>query len=744
MTPRGPFALFARLCAILSLSLAAGAQITTWHVDIHNPNPPGTGTPLDPYTSIQFAIAQPQTQSGDAILVHPGVYFESIDYLGKTLAIGSSSGPASTQINGAGSFGSLVTVKSGEGAGTYLEGFTLIGGSGTYSSATLDSRGGAIYCKNSRLRISNCTIQDNATRIPSTGAILGHGGAIYAENSPQLFVLECELRNNQATRGGGIWLEASNAFVFFSQILANSALCLTSSGTGYPGWAGGLGARDSQLDFDSVLVQGNTACGILGEFMAPALGGGMLLLGGKSLILNSDFFTNKAGLPGAVPFPGQGGGIAILQTSGPGDVTILGCDFGWNSARENGGAIIGSFTMGQCKLYANIAQSGAGVYASGAHLSSCDIFENAPAIPGMPAQGLGVFVDPTTLGSMVSDTKIHDHTGFGQGLGVWGGQFVGCEIYANESTATADLCEGAGAFNASLEQCRVFGNIALGTGGLGGGLHSSEAERCLIYDNRATQAGGAHQSVLLHCTVVGNASAQAGSGAGLHDGSAENSILWNNQPLNVSGAASVTYSTVQGGWPGVGNIVSDPQFWMEPASDFHLRANSPCIDAANPASPPDANGSPADMGALTFSPNYFAPPFVYCTAKINSLGCTPEISTSGPPSVCCGGLFFVNASNVLSQQNGLLFWGRASSDLPFQGGTLCVAQPLIRTSVMSSGGSLQGGDCSGTYSFHWSEAYIASQGLLPGTRVFAQFWSRDPGSPSTTGLTNAVDFTFIP
>jgi hypothetical protein len=34
--------------------------------------------------------------------------------------------------------------------------------------------------------------------------------------------------------------------------------------------------------------------------------------------------------------------------------------------------------------------------------------------------------------------------------------------------------------------------------------------------------------------------------------------------------------------------------------------------------------------------------------------------------------------------------------------------------------------------------------LVPGVEVFAQDWSRDPASASTTGLTNAIHFVVRP
>ena len=85
-------------------------------------------------------------------------------------------------------------------------------------------------------------------------------------------------------------------------------------------------------------------------------------------------------------------------------------------------------------------------------------------------------------------------------------------------------------------------------------------------------------------------------------------------------SATVSYSDVQGGWPGEGNIDADPCFvepgywdangvWVD--GDYHLLADSPCINAGDPnyiAEPneTDLDGKPRviggriDMGAYEF------------------------------------------------------------------------------------------------------------------------------------------------
>ena len=43
----------------------------------------------------------------------------------------------------------------------------------------------------------------------------------------------------------------------------------------------------------------------------------------------------------------------------------------------------------------------------------------------------------------------------------------------------------------------------------------------------------------------------------------------------------VTYSDIQGGYAGEGNIDADPLFVAPDDGDYHLSAGSPCIDAGS-------------------------------------------------------------------------------------------------------------------------------------------------------------------
>ena len=110
------------ICAVIVLAVST-AQAVTIHVDLTNCPGPGDGSIGDPYCSIQTAIDN--AVNLDEIVVAPGTYFETINFLGKVITLRSSDGPAVTTIDGTGNF-HVVQCVSGEGADTVLEGFTMI------------------------------------------------------------------------------------------------------------------------------------------------------------------------------------------------------------------------------------------------------------------------------------------------------------------------------------------------------------------------------------------------------------------------------------------------------------------------------------------------------------------------------------------------------------------------------------------------------------------------------------------
>jgi len=87
------------------------------------------------------------------------------------------------------------------------------------------------------------------------------------------------------------------------------------------------------------------------------------------------------------------------------------------------------------------------------------------------------------------------------------------------------------------------------------------------------------QIILINNTVIANRSTLGicgiyGSGSVL----IKNNLVWGNTSpsnLQVSGALNVTYSLIQGGYPGAGNIDTNPMF---ADTNYILQSSSPCID----------------------------------------------------------------------------------------------------------------------------------------------------------------------
>ncbi len=86
-----------------------------------------------------------------------------------------------------------------------------------------------------------------------------------------------------------------------------------------------------------------------------------------------------------------------------------------------------------------------------------------------------------------------------------------------------------------------------------------------------------------------------------------NCILWQNSSAisQWSISPAVTWSDVQGGWAGEGNIDVDPRFVNASGGNLRLRAGSPCVDTGTAVGAPDTDilgaarprGAGVDMGA---------------------------------------------------------------------------------------------------------------------------------------------------
>jgi len=148
--------------------------------------------------------------------------------------------------------------------------------------------------------------------------------------------------------------------------------------------------------------------------------------------------------------------------------------------------------------------------------------------------------------------------------------------------------------------CRFVQNQA----GNGGAIHNATDANCLLLNcvfdgNTASGLGGAifnegtAVSIVTNCTFARN---MAEVGGGMYSGRdsasvVTNCLFWNNTPQAIheeqTGDTTVSYCNVEGGFAGVENINLPPLFVDLAGGDFHLTAESPCIDAGSATSVPD-------------------------------------------------------------------------------------------------------------------------------------------------------------
>jgi len=111
--------------------------------------------------------------------------------------------------------------------------------------------------------------------------------------------------------------------------------------------------------------------------------------------------------------------------------------------------------------------------------------------------------------------------------------------------------------------------------------------------------------ILTHVTISNNTANNGGGGMYLNYANPimTNSIIWDNSPQSIytsSGTPLITYSDIEGGWEGEGNIDDNPQFTNPDNGDYTLQAGSPCIDSGTVIEGMEYCGDFPDMGAYEY------------------------------------------------------------------------------------------------------------------------------------------------
>jgi hypothetical protein len=214
---------------------------------------------------------------------------------------------------------------------------------------------------------------------------------------------------------------------------------------------------------------------------------------------------------------------------------------------------------------------------------------------GTHSNGGAFYLDNASL--MIADCIIQGNTAVESGGG------VSCINYSSPT----------------LYQCTIRFNEARGFGG--GGVFCDQysaptLQNCVISNNKAGYGGGGVMcylyncdALITQCTITQNEASEGGALWCDYDSAptVTNCILWGNsgaqEIYTFFTTPRVSYCDVRGGFYGTANFDADPRFVDVASGDFHLDANSPCIDAGDPTGGQDPDGTVLDVGAFYFDQN---------------------------------------------------------------------------------------------------------------------------------------------
>ena len=204
--------------------------------------------------------------------------------------------------------------------------------------------------------------------------------------------------------------------------------------------------------------------------------------------------------------------------------------------------------------------------------------------------------------------------------------YSGCPVFSDWANTNVN--------DVVVDNCIVRNNFAANCAGIG----NCAVIKCLIYNNSAGNnpiaLAGCHST---NCTVYNNTGGflpNSWTAGGMGGGTAVNCIFWGNsghngQQIDPGSSATVTYSIVQGGFTGTGNLNSDPLFVNASIGDFHLQTNSPARHSGDPTIL-NVDGSRSDMGAYggNFPEDQQDPTFVW-TKLLSSTNMPPLNADTG-------------------------------------------------------------------------------------------------------------------
>jgi hypothetical protein len=326
-------------------------------------------------TTIQYGIDV--AHDGDTVLVAAGTYDgngnKDLTTDGKSIHLLSEAGPETTIIDCDAVYFDPVAgiwITQGEDSTTIIEGFTITG-----------ADKGGIICIGSSPKIRNCIITLNENDVFEDY----RGGGIYLENSDAI-IIDCEILDNLThLSGAGVYCTAGS-----SPRLEGSTIADNDAGA----FGGGI-----HIDNGSTMIL--IDCSITGNDVYPYDGGGIFAYEATLTLENCSIDGNSAHR--------DGGGIYTGVVAG---VTLTGSSVSNNISGDRGGGIYyyALLNMENCTIVGNSSGGyGAGLFAVNAGSGA-----TTKTIIAFNLSGHGIYTASSTMNISCSDV-------YGNAAGDYGG-----------------------------------------------------------------------------------------------------------------------------------------------------------------------------------------------------------------------------------------------------------------------------------------------------------------------------------
>lgn len=434
------------------------------------------------------------------------------------------------------------------------------------------------------------------------------GGGVIRLSEKQLYLMNCEFYNNRFhgvanAAGGAIYIASGEAYIYSCTFAGNEVNIEADSY--YPEyWAG--------------------------------YGGAIAQFGGFLHIENSSFNSNRVQIVGFAPGTASAdsyGGAIYSNGFGLAD----NCTITNNQSKSDAKC---SPPMPGSSGDAYSGAEGGGVWGPDFIVKNCIITGNQCL-----SYSLAILDSPnSTVGAMAS----------GYGGGVHGSIVEGSLIKANDCF-TSSYVELEATFAESLPRYKnnnpkaIINHLNQSVND----LPDISTSNSKSFPNAFSRGGGLYKANSINNTIYGNTlyatasnSNVETSGAGTYSGNNLNCIIYFNNPSTAQIVNTVTsYSCVQGGYGGNGNISGNPLFVTGPQGEWYLSQlqsgqsnQSPCVDAGDPAGPTYPGSTRTDhqpdQGITDMGYHYLA-------------GVQPPVAdfAAGPGTInCCDNVYFCNIS----------------------------------------------------------------------------------------------------